>query len=368
MPRTGPIVVVGGGIVGTSVAYHLRDVDRPVVVLERSDLLGSGTTRESIAMLGLNYPSPRSFRRYSRDHYHSLVDEGAIEFRRIGALLIRDTDAGIDELTRTAADLAELGHRSRLLEPDEVSEFGVYPPEGSRTLHVPDKGYLDPAEIIAHWIDEAGSVNAEVRTDTPVTDVTVEGGAVTGVETPDGSIATDTVVDAAGPWAPRIAGMAGLSLPLRHNYGPILVLDADEEVSLPFTAFPSKHYFRQEGRTQVFAGRRGASYADAAREDPDAARRIPEPFYLEVEELVSASIPRLADALVVNEWCGVRTITPDDLPLVGETAVAGFYAAAGLSGKGITLAPAVGDALSRLIADGEVDPALRDLALDRFDG
>lgn len=368
MPETEPIVVVGGGIIGASLAYHLRDADRPVVVFEKSDLLGAGTTRESIAMLGLNYPSPRSLRRYSRDHYFSLVDAGAIEFRRTGALLVRDTDAGIDELRRTSNDLETLGHRSRLLDPDEVIEFGVHPPEGSRTLYIPDKGYLDPTEIVAYWVDEARSVDAEVRTGTPVTDVSVERGTVTGVQTPGGSIATDTVVNAAGPWAPMINEMVGLSLPLRHNYGPILVLESDEEVSLPFTAFPSRHYFREEGRTQVFAGQRGASFADADREDPDAARHVPESFYLEVEELLSAAIPGLADALVTNEWRGMRTITPDDLPLVGETAVDGFFVATGLSGKGITLAPGVGDALARLIVDGEVDPALRDLAPDRFSG
>ena len=366
MAGTGPIVVVGGGIVGASIAYHLRDADRPVVLLEKGDLLGGGTTAESVAMLGINYPSPRSMRRYSRDHYLSLVDAGAIEFERIGGLLIRDTDEGIDELRRTADDLAALGHDTRLLEPGDVAEFGVHPPAGSRTLHVPDTGYLDPSEIVAHWVAEARSANLEVMTGSPVTDVAVEGGAVARVETPAGTIATDTVVDAAGPWAPQIAEMAGLSLPLRHNYGPILVLDADGELSLPFTAFPSKHYFREEGRGQVFAGRRGASYADADRENPDAARRIPESFPLEVEELVAESIPRLADALVTNEWCGMRTLTPDHLPLVGETAVDGFYVAAGLSGKGITLAPAVGDALSRLIAGGEVDPAVRELAPDRF--
>lgn len=366
MSTTGPVVIVGGGIVGASLAYHLRDVDRPVVLFEKSRLLGSGTTHESIAMLGLNYPSPRSFRRQSRDHYYALIEAGTIEFRRIGALLVRDTAQGIEELKRTKTDLAELGHRSRLLEPDGVADFGVHPPDGSRTLYVPDKGYLDPAEIISYWIDGARAGNVDVRSGTAITDVTVRNQAVTGVETPEETIATSTVVNAAGPWAPRINEMVGLSLPLRHNYGPILVLEAQEEISLPFTSFPSKHYFREEGRTQAFAGQRGATFEDATRRNPDHPRGISDSFYLEVEERISASIPALEDALVVTEWCGMRTITPDHLPFVGETTTAGFYVACGLSGKGITIAPAIGHALSKLIVAGEREPALGELTPNRF--
>lgn len=368
MSATGPIVVVGGGIVGASLAFHLREADRGVVLLERGDLLGGGTTRESIAMLGINYPSPIEWRRYSRDHYLDLVEAGEIEFTRTGGLLVRETAEGFDELERTAGDLEALGHDSAILEPDEVADFGVHPPKESRTLHIPDTGYLDPSGIIAHWMGTAREATVDVRTETPVTDVTVRGDAVTGVETPDGSIATDTVVNAAGPWAPGLNTLAGVEAPLRHNYGPILVLDVDAELSLPFVAFPNRQYFREEGRTNAFAGRRGVDYAEAERRDPDRARQVPEAFRLAVEKRVTESIPALAEAVVINEWMGMRTITPDALPLVGETTVDGFSLACGLSGKGITLAPAIGRDLAHQLTAGETTPALAEVSPARFDG
>jgi len=367
MAEADPIVIVGGGILGASVAYHLRDVDRPVVLFEKNDLLGGGTTRESIAMLGLSYSAPRALRRHSRDYYYSLIDDGTVSFDRIGTLEIRETDATIASLERTAGDLAELGHRTEWLSPDEVREFGVDPPEGSRCLHIPDEGYLDPSEIIGYWADEAQSEGVSVRTDSPVTDVRVRDGVVTGVETASGRIATDTVVNTAGPWAPQINQMAGVSLPLRHNYGPILVLQTDEEISLPNTSFPNGHYFREESTAQVFAGRHGRSFDEAERSRPDHARSVPESFYLDVEETISNWIPKLAETRIVNEWVGLRTITPDGQPIVGETSVEGFSVACGPSGQGVTLAPAIGRELAETIGSSRSDPAVPELAPERFD-
>lgn len=362
-----PIVIVGGGIVGTSIAYHLRNADRPTILLEKNDLLGAGTTRESIAMLGLSYSAPLDLRRDALDHYGPLIEDGTIDFERIGTLKIRESPEAIAAMERTVEELDALGREASFLEPGEVREFGVEPPEGSTTLWIPDEGYLDPAGIIARWKEEARDAGVDIRTGTAVTDVSVADGVVTGVETTDGRIATDTVVNAAGQWAHRVNEMVGVSLPLRHNDGPILVLETDEEIALPNTSFPNGQYVRQEGRTQVFAGRHGSPWESAELRNPEFARSIPESFYLDVEELFETSLPGFPDPRLVNEWSGMRTITPDGLPIVGRTRVDGFVVACGLNGMGITLAPAVGERLAADLVGGDVDDGLRTLAAGRFD-
>ena len=343
-----PIVIVGGGIIGASLAYHLQE-DRQVILLEQNDLLGAGTTQESIAMLGLHYPSPKSFRQYSRDYYHALIDKDVINFTRNGAINIRNTPAGYEELKRTAADLERLGHDSEFLDPDDLCEFNVTPPKSVQALYIPDEGYLDPSEIIAHWIDEALTAGADVRTETQVIDIHTNQENIDTIETTSDQISAGAVINAAGPWAPQLNEMVGVSVPLRHNYGPILVLEMNEELSLPTTSFPNGQYFREEGTDRVFVGQRGRSYKEAKQLSPDDARSIPESFYLDTEKLISDSIPKLASAPIINEWLGMRTITPDGLPILGESPVDDFYFACGLSGKGVTLAPAVGKYLQELL-------------------
>jgi len=363
--KNDPIVIIGGGIIGVSIAYFLRDTDRSVVLLEKESL-GAGTTSESLANLGLNYPSPLSMRRFSRDHYFDLVDEESIGYEAIGGLIIKDTEAGFQELEKTAEDLDELGHETELLTPEEVREFGVDPPDNSKTLHIPDKGYLDPSEIIRYWADGARNEGVKIRTGTAAQDVHVENGKIVGVETDSETIRTGTVVNAAGQWAPAINDLVDITLPLRHNYGPILVLEVKEEISLPFVYLPNKQYFREEGPRSVFAGRRGVNYEGARRRDPGHARQVPESFYLDVQEQLETSILAVKDATVINEWQGMRTITPDNLPIVGESAVDGFYVACGASGKGITLAPAIGHDFARLLVEGDRPDALSKLNPARF--
>ena len=150
--------------------------------------------------------------------------------------------------------------------------------------------------------------------------------------------------------------MAGVSLPLRHNRGPILVLDYETDAPLPFVEFEDGHYVRGEGRRQVFAGR----YDAAERLEPDAARAVGEDFALAIVDRFEQFLPDLAGASVVADWVGVRTITPDDRPLVGATDLEDYDVATGMSGLGVTLAPVVGEVLASVVADDrECDPAVR---------
>lgn len=365
-----PVVVVGGGIVGASVAHRLGGADVPVVLYER-DALGGGTTADSAAMFvwkaapaGSSHPAHR-LRARSWETYERLVDDGTIEFSRNGGLYPAGSEAGLDRLRTVAGTLAESGVRTELLDATELERFGLAADELAGGLYVPDEGYLDPAGIVQFLVGEARDAGARVETGAAVTDVLVEDGVV-GVEVErdgDGErVPASAVVNAAGPWAPSVDAMAGVDLPLRHNLGPILVLDHGLDIELPFVEFEDGGYVRGDGRRRAFAGRYGAGYDAADRLDPDAARSVEESFSLSVADRFERHLPGLVDASVANDWVGLRTITPDGRPLVGGTDVEGYHVATGMNGLGVTLAPAVGEHLASVLVPGRTpDAGIREL-------
>ncbi|OYR59559.1 NAD(P)/FAD-dependent oxidoreductase [Halorubrum halodurans] len=365
-----PIVIVGGGIVGASLAHRLRDHPRPVVLYER-DALGSGTTGDSVAIFVRHQsrPDPLSheLRERAWDRYEPLIEDGTFDFRRIGTLDVARSDRELADRREAAEALSAFGVEASILEPAALAEHGLDPDAVAGAMWTPNDGYLDPAEIVRHYVREATEAGVTVETGTAVTDVHVEDGAVAGVETAAGPRPAAAVVNAAGPWAPELADMAGVSLPFRHNRGPVVVLGREEPFDLPFVQFGDGLYVRGEGRTQAFGGSFGASYETAERLDPTDARSVDHGFYLEIGERIEEAIPRLADAEVVADWVGVRTLTPDGVPVVGETEVDGFHFAAGMNGLGVTLAPAIADVLASRIAGEPVDPEIAAyLSPDRF--
>lgn len=350
-----PIVIVGGGVIGTSVAYALRDADRDVVLFEQ-DSLGAGTTSDSIAMATQHQeppdPTETRLRRRAWGFFEPLVDDGTLSYEEIGTLHTASTDAGLAELQELAVAFDDQGVRVELLDAGALDRFGLSPDAVRGALHLPEEGYLDPTELLQFFVRQS---SARVETDTAVTDVHLEGGEVAAVRTTAGRVAASAVVNAAGPWAARLNDAVGVSLPMKHTYGPIVVLQADADVDLPLTMFEDGYYVRAEGANQAFAGRFAVSYEDAQSLDPDATHSVPQEFYLEVGDRLSEAVPALGDADVVADWMGLRTVTPDGRPYVGETAVPGFYVACGMSGLGITRAPVVGEVLAATLTDDTSD-------------
>lgn len=357
-----PVVVVGGGIVGTSVAAHLAGRSIPVTLYER-DALGSGTTSDSTAVFVFHQSDPdpvqHRLRVRSWETYGPLADLGRIDFERIGGLDVALTAAELDPLRAAGAKLREYGVAAEMLDPADLAPFGLDPDLVAGALYTPEDGYLDPGGIVQQFAAQARSAGARVVTGTEVTGIAVEDDRVAAVETTDGRSGASAVVNAAGPWAHRVNELVGVSLPLRHNFGQVLVLQTDSPFDLPFVQFTDGYYVRGEGRRQAFAGKYGASYEAAGVEDPDAARSVDHDYYLEVEERIGTRIPRLAGAELVDEWVGMRTLTPDRRPFVGPIGPGGYHVACGLSGLGVTLAPSIGGHVADLIED-RADPEIRE--------
>ncbi|WP_338728810.1 FAD-dependent oxidoreductase [Haladaptatus sp. DJG-WS-42] len=358
-----PIVIVGGGIIGASIAYHLRDEARPVILYEKNTV-GSGTSGESVAVFVWHQstPDPLSHRLRERawDIYDQLIRDGTLSFEQTGTLDVAFTDEAATTLREVATTLDSYGVSAEFLAPESLAVHGLEPAALSGALSTPDDGYLDPSEIIQHFLKEASSQGVTVETKTAVTGIQTTPDGVTGVETEAGFQPAHAVINAAGPWASTVNRMAGVALPLRHNLGPVVVLQKDTPFTLPFIEFEDGLYVRGEGDRQAFAGQFGASYEDATELQPDEARSVAHEFYLDTEARIEEAIPRLSGAELVTEWVGMRTLTPDGVPFVGETAVSGFYVACGMNGLGVTLAPAIGEVLAAQVTGGELDSGLKE--------
>ncbi|MFW5900235.1 MAG: NAD(P)/FAD-dependent oxidoreductase [Halodesulfurarchaeum sp.] len=353
-----------------SIVAALAERDIPVRLYER-DALGAGTTAKSMAIFFWHQVEPTETEHRLRERawetYGPLVEEGILEFTQVGTLETAPELTDVPEVRSVWKDLADLGVRTEWLEGAELDANGLDSSAFEGALFVPEDGFLDPTEIIQYFVERATEGSATVETGVEVTDVRTEDGAVTAIETEAGTESVSGVVNAAGPWAPAVNDFVGVEQPLRHTRGPIVVLSREESVSLPFMILHDELYFREDGLTQAFGGRFDTTYETADQLDPDANQSVDQSFYLDIAWEIGAAVPRLADADIVNDWVGFRTITPDGRPIVGESSVEDFYTAVGFSGYGVTRAPAAADILAGQIAGESGGPELADwIAPDRL--
>lgn len=369
------VSIVGGGILGTSLAYRLREAPFEVVLYERGQP-GEGATAASMTVFTWQslHPTELDYRlcRCSWTEYERFVDEGALDFTPTGALNVASTPEGRETVRDAAARLRELGVAAEALKPEELGRFGVAPDRATGGLYTEREGYFDPEELVSHYADRAEKAGVAIETGTEVTGIDVGNGSVSAIETSEEVIETDVVVNAAGPWAPRVNDMVGLSLPLRRTRGPILDVRARAS-DLPFTLFERADepagYLRPH-ETGLYAGRYATGYEEGEALDPDAEYATGEAFEAEIEELLGTYVPSVAGADLEEGWVGIRTVSPDGFPLVGEVGEHGpdgFVVACGPSGLGVTRAPAIADLLATRLETGRTPDDLAALSPTRFE-
>jgi sarcosine oxidase subunit beta len=363
------VVIVGGGIVGTSLAARLASEDAVEVTLCERDTLGAGTTSASAAVFATQQSDPEAvddaLRQRSWATYGPLVEDGTLSFQQVGEVTVADTPSSATALRSAVEPLREFGHDAEWVDAGDFDQFDLSPADHEGALYTPATGYFHVDELVEHFAEVARERGAEIRDGDGVVDVrTDDQGAVSAVETEAEVIPADAVVNAAGPWALGVNDFVGVDAPLRHTVGPILVLDGEDN-GLPFAVFESTHYVRPVGSDGAYIGKYRTEYADGEVLDPDAPTDVLDAFHEEARDFLAASVPALADAEVVDEWVGLRTVTPDGRPIVGESTVPGFYLAVGMSGLGVTLAPAVAAVLTAEIA-GDGSALAEPLAPERF--
>ncbi len=372
LPPTADVVVIGGGCMGASAAYHLaqRGAGR-VLLLEREEFLGMGSTGRNAGGVRYQFSTLVNIRLslYSLDviaHFEELFGLSAA-YRPIGYLFLLTTP---DEIATFRASV-ELQHRAgvpwvQFLEPDEVRR--LVPQVNLEGVlggtFCPRDGLADPNSVTQGFARAAVRHGAQIEIETTVTGIRVEGGRVAAVETNRGAVATRRVVNCAGPWASQIGKMAGLDIPVAPVRRQFFVTAALPRISRdhPFTIeFATSLYFHPEGAGLLV----GMSNPN---EQPGYTYAIDEEFHLQTLERALYRLPLLEDARVAQQLAGLYEVTPDAHPiLAGARALPGFYIAGGFSGHGFQHSPAAGKVMSEIILDGApqtIDVSMLDL--ERF--
>ncbi|WP_423746229.1 FAD-binding oxidoreductase (plasmid) [Haladaptatus sp. SPP-AMP-3] len=368
------VVVVGGGIVGCSSAYYLSERGADVVLCERSNI-GAGSTERSAGGIRAQFSTPvnvalsrASMRVWDRFEEEFDAD---IALRRSGYLfLVRDEDSG-DELAETVAMQNEQGVPSELLTPEEAREVcpGLRADLFRAATYSPNDGFADPHLALQAFAARAREVGTDVRTGVEVTDVLGDAGGVTGVETTDGTVDADFVVNAAGPWASSVAEMAGLDLPISPERRQMAVVNPETPVaeSVPLTIdLDTGSYFRPEREGAALVG---GHFGGDTTADPNAFDQTTDlDWTIEAVEKASDWTTYFGpESRIRRGWAGLYAVTPDHHPIIEET-VPGFVNAVGFSGHGFQHAPATGQLVTELVFDGE--PSLVDVSgldADRFE-
>ncbi len=375
------VAVVGGGIVGSSVAYHLgADPSTEVTVFERGELAGE-TTAASGAFVGLWGDEPPAYRRLKeygvRLYNDFLADPRAnSSYTYAPRLGIASTREGASELQAAAATRECVRGRAEYVPGERLDAELLHP--GIDTANVegaiyrPNLGFLDATELAAEFVERARERGVRFETETTIEDVTTDDGAVTGVVADGDHRSFDAVVAAAGPWNRQIADFVGIDVPIRQTLGPILVFEP--ETLVPYDTFSVKHvesgvYFRQQPDGTVFAGHYPGGYEDAGRElDPDdVPTTVPSDIREKIRRVVETYFPWVEGAPVVDEWVGVRSLTPDAGAIAGWTSVEGFYAT-GFNAAGIQLAPVIGHVVAEQLLRGNPTEYYDAVRLSRFAG
>ena len=371
IPKSAEIVIVGGGVIGLSVAFHLAERGMTdVVVLER-DEIGSGATRYATGGIRQQFASESDVRLSieSVRFYEQFEERVGLPFlfRQMGYLFLSSDAAQFATLSGAAEMQQRLGVPVEVLTPDEiVTRWPLIVVDGlvGATFCATD-GSGSPSDVAYAFARRARDMGVRVLESVEVTGFAIEGGQVIAVETSVGRIATASVLNAAGPWAAKVGELAGITLPVYpHPRQAFSVTSVDALGDLfPFTIDLSTGvYIHQDPASIVLGG--------GDRERPSSFEAtIDWTRFDHVIDSATRRVPALEEARSLNGWCGLREMTPDDHAILGPVGLPhGMWCAVGFSGHGFMQAPAVGRIMSDWMLNGTppTDTDIAAFALDRF--
>jgi len=368
------IVIIGDGIQGASLAFHLARAGERPIVLGRSDVVNA--TGRSSGMVRMHYDLPENaalaWRSFATFRDWAQVVGGHCGFTRTGFLQLVPPELS-DQLRANVAMQQSLGIATVLVTADDVRRLApeMVADDVELAAYEPESGYADPATASASLLAAAREAGATVRPTACAVGVLTDGNRVTGVRTSDGDVAADLVILAAGAWSGQLAAGIGLELPIRswvHDTAYV-VRPPGFRPTPAFIDFGRAMYARPEGEHLFLVG---LEDDNPVLDDPDAVRRGAEGFTDRAVERLTGRLPRLADGGLHSANYGVDGITPDQQAIIGPAAPhgpEGLWLACGFSGTGFKTAPAVGESLARMILDGPASaPELAVFGLDRFRG
>ena len=381
LPQRARVVVIGGGIIGCSVAYHLAQMGwRDVVLLER-DRITSGTTWHAAGLMvtfGSTSETSTEMRKYTRDLYARLEAETGVAtgFNPVGFIEVACDPDRLEEYRRVSAfnrfcgvdvheiSAAQVGELFPLARTDDILA-GFY---------VKEDGKVNPVDVTMSMAKGARLLGAKIFEQVPVTDVLQRRGVVTGVSTPYGDIEAEYVVNCAGMWARQLGARAGINIPLQASEHYYLITDKIPGIDpdWPVLEDPGSYgYFREE-----VGGMMVGLFEPVCA--PWRVEGIPEDFSFgdlapdwermgQYVEKAMNRVPILHDTGVKKFFCGPESFTPDLAPVVGEAPeLRNYFVAAGLNSIGILTGGGLGRVLAHWIVTGRPDVDITGFNIDRL--
>ena len=376
MGRTADVVIIGGGIQGASIAYHLTLRGQKNVVVLEKDTLASGCSGRTGGMIRQHYSTSlvTEIARQGRDFF-STFDQvvgghsGWVQCGLVYMVTAKDREA----LEHNIALGRKHGVPTGLIDAREARERvpGLNTDGAVAFGFEENAGYGDGYGSTVAFADRARALGATILQATPATGIRLDNGQVVGVETPKGTIATRTVVNAAGPWADRIGRMVGLDLPLKLELIEEAVIRVQAPDTYPIDTpsvydFVNGLSFRPEGTGHTVVAE-GSSYFKGEL-DADGYPTQPSDRYIEeVSVRLARAMPRLASGTPRGGWAGLLEGTPDFHPIMGRApGVEGMILCYGFSGHGFKEAPVTGRLIAEMILDGRTSIDIAPLRFERF--
>jgi sarcosine oxidase subunit beta len=366
--KTADIAIVGGGVMGASCAYHLAARGmKNIVLVEREQFFGTGATGRCAGGVRHQFGteinvrlSIESLRMLGR--FKDEIGQD-INFRRCGYLFVLTTPQEVETFKRNVEMQRGLGVDTQWFSAAEVR---ARVPQMSfddalAGTFNPDDGLVDPNSVVSGYVSAAQRMGVRLFTGTEATGIQVRGQRVTGLDTPQGTIATPLVLNAAGPWSGQVGALAGVQIPLQavrrqwFTTTPLPELPPDFPFVIDFT---QSLYFHREGEGLLI----GMSNQN---EIPGFDQNVDEDFELVTLEAAIARMPLVEKSGRASHWAGLYEITADAHPIFGRTPVDGFFVVTGFSGHGFMHGPIAGRLMSELILDGSyksLDVSMLDLA------
>jgi sarcosine oxidase subunit beta len=367
IPHSADIVIVGGGVMGASIAWHLASRGtRNLILLEKEELFGQGSTGRCAGgvryqfgteiNIKLSLASLPMLERFKEELGQD------INYRKCGYLLVLTNENDARVFKHNMELQHKLGVQTEWLSGNQVHRrlpLMNFDDAIAATFHQKD-GLVDPNSVVMGYVNAAQRLGVRCFNSTEVTGIRIRGDKVEGVETSHSLIQTRTVINATGAWAGQIGQMAGIHIPITPIRRQMLTTNPLKDIpnDFPFVIdFAKSLYFHREGEGLLI----GMSNPN---EKPGFDQSVDTEWEIKNLEAAVERLPLLKNASRASHWAGLYEVTPDAHPIYGKTRVEGFLICAGFSGHGFMHGPVSGKLMSELILDGTfstVDVSMLDL-------
>lgn len=361
MTNNPDILIIGGGINGVSIAFHLAKQGAKVTLLEK-DFIASGPTGFSSAVIRQHYSNEVTARMALESlrvwqNFDEVVG-GDAGFTETGFLMAGKPE-DVDDLKANIALLQGVGINTKFVTPEEIKEFephidltglagAAYEPEG---------GHCSPSEAANSYAKAAQRLGATIKTGVTVTKITHEGGSVTGVETTDGTFSAGIVLIAAGPWSPPLLAKLGIEIPITAARAQIVLFRRPPEFTTHgvWADFITQIYLRPETGGDMLVGSIDPAEIEDVVKDPDNFNnKASMDTLIEYADQAATRFPIMERGELSSHYASIYDITPDWHPILDEIpGYEGLFVCAGGSGHGFKLAPAVGVMMANMILNGK---------------